>query len=267
MTTIDQIGSGLRAVRKQQPLVHSISNYVGMNLCANALLALGAAPVMAHAIEEVEEVTAAAQALVLDIATLSTPFIEAMFRAGQVARERTIPVVLDPAGAGSTQLRSATARRLLNEIAPDIVRGNSAEIIALESDTEGGVGEVDPVATARAAAVSLAQRQGCVVAVTGDEDFVTDGQRHCQIRNGHHLLKTLAGSGATASAIVGALAAVEPDRYRATVAGLLIFSIAGEVAAIDHPLPGTFQVLLLDTLAALDEHDLRRGAKLSERRA
>lgn len=267
MLTIDPIIAGLHAVRAQRPLIHNITNYVVMNTTANALLALGASPVMAHAIEEVEEMVSIAGALVLNIGTLSTPWIEAMFRAGHAAQARPIPIVLDPVGAGATALRTQTARRLIQEVHPTVIRGNASEILALlenEAHTHG-VDSQHTVDEARAAAIQLASEARTVVAVTGPEDFVTDGRRMARIRNGHPLMARITGSGCTASSIIGALSAVQPDAFVATVAGLVIFGIAGEMAATDAPQPGTFQVRLIDALDEIDDSDLRRGARIDEK--
>src|SRR5438477_12627992 len=95
-------GQTLRELRDRKPLVHQITNYVVMNETANATLALGALPVMAHALEEVGEMAAIAGALVLNIGTLSPDWVEAMILAGQIANQRGTPVVLDPVGAGAT---------------------------------------------------------------------------------------------------------------------------------------------------------------------
>ena len=267
MTMIDQISAGLQAVRAQRPLIHNITNYVVMNSTANALLALGASPVMAHAVEEVEELAANAGAVVLNIGTLSPPWIEAMFRAGRAARTHGVPVVLDPVGAGATSLRTRTARRLLAEAGPTVVRGNASEILALLEDEAHarGVDSRHTVDQARAAALQLARAHQTVVAVTGPEDFVTDGTRQARIRNGHPLMARITGSGCAASAIIGALAAVQPDPYTAAVAGLVVFGIAGEMAATDLPLPGTFQVRLIDALDEIEESELRRGIRLDEK--
>src|SRR5689334_25003701 len=124
-------GSDLRAIRERKPLVHQITNYVVMNETANATLALGALPVMAHAPQEVEEMAAAAGALVLNIGTLSEPWIHGMLLAGKAANEAGAPIVLDPVGAGATQYRTAAARRLLGELGLAVVRGNAAEIATL----------------------------------------------------------------------------------------------------------------------------------------
>jgi hydroxyethylthiazole kinase len=267
MGTLDTIVAGLKAVREQRPLIHNITNYVAMNNTANALLALGASPVMAHAVEEVEEMASIARAVVLNIGTLSTPWIEAMFRAGRAARARGIPLVLDPVGAGATTWRTETARQLIQEAHPAVIRGNASEILAL---LEGGVRThgVDSrhtVDQARACALRLAAERQTVVAVTGPEDFVTDGERTARIRCGHPLLARITGSGCMATAVIGALGAVQPDAYTAAVAGLVIFGIAGEMAATEAPRPGTFQVRLIDALDEIDDSDLRRGARVDEK--
>ncbi len=248
------------------PLIHNITNYVVMNTTANALLALGASPVMAHALEEAEEMASIARAVVLNIGTLSPPWIEAMFRAGHAAQAKSIPIVLDPVGAGATTLRTETARRLIREVHPSVIRGNASEILALLENGAHthGVDSRHTVDQARAAAMQLASDARTVVAVTGPEDFVTDGQRRVRIRNGHPLMARITGSGCAASAIIGALSAVQADPLAATVAGLVVFGIAGEMAAAGAPRPGTFQVRLIDALDEIDESAVRRGARIDE---
>jgi hydroxyethylthiazole kinase len=261
----DRASAALAAVREKHPLVHNITNYVVMNVTANALLAIGAAPVMAHAVDEVEEMAGIAGALVLNIGTLSPPWIEAMFRAGRAARARGIPIVLDPVGAGATRLRTDSARRLLDEIRPAIVRGNASEILALTGDEfrARGVDSMHPVAQARAAAADLARRFAVVVAVTGAEDFVTDGRRAARISNGHPLMGRITGSGCTASALTGAFAAVAEDAFTAAAATLAVFGICGELAAVGDPGPGTYQVRLLDALSAVQPEDVARRARVA----
>src|SRR5947209_11146788 len=124
-------GQTLREVRERKPLVHQITNYVVMNETANATLALGALPVMAHAREEVEEMVAIAGALVLNIGTLSPHWVEAMLLAGRAANERGVPVVLDPVGAGATTYRTETAKRILDEVEVAVLRGNAGEVATL----------------------------------------------------------------------------------------------------------------------------------------
>lgn len=242
----------LDKVREQRPLVHSITNYVAMNFTANALLALGAAPVMAHAVEEVEAMVSLANVLVINIGTLSRPWVDAMFLAACAANEKMIPIVLDPVGAGATAFRTETARRLLDDFGITVLRGNASEILAL-AGLDGmtrGVDSVHASDEARVAAVEMANVYRAVVAVTGAEDFITDGRRSARVANGHGLMGRVTGTGCVASSIAGAFCAVHSDPLVAVTAGLTVFGIAGELAARNSPRPGSFQPLLLD---ALDE--------------
>ena len=257
-------GEALRALREQRPLVHQITNYVVMNETANAILALGALPVMAHAREEVEEMVALAGALVINIGTLSGPWVDAMLVAGRAAGERGIPVVLDPVGAGATRLRTETARRILDEVAVSVVRGNAGEVatlVGVEAEVRGvesiGAG-VEPAELARAAARSL----GVVAAVTGAVDHVSDGERSLAVANGHELLGTVTGTGCMATAITGCFLAARPDApLEAAAEALAAFGVAAEDAARDARGPGTFHAGLYDALAALDPDALDARAR------
>lgn len=251
--TPEKAADDLALVREKHPLVHNITNYVVMNSTANMLLALGASPVMAHAVEEVEEMAALAGALVLNIGTLSAPWITSMFKAGRAAEVRGVPVVLDPVGAGATTLRTDTARKLLDDVHPAVVRGNASEILALcGSGGARGVDAQHPVDAARAKAKELARARRMVVAVTGAEDYVTDGERGARIANGHPLMGRVTGTGCAATAVTGAFCAIQPDAFLAAVSALVVFGLAGERAARGAPRPGTFAVCLVDALDELD---------------
>ena len=254
----------LATLRARHPLVHNITNYVVMNSTANALLALGAAPIMAHAVEEVEELVDISGALVINIGTLSTPWIEAMFKAGVQAGKKGIPVVLDPVGAGASRLRTQTARDLVARVKPALLRGNASEILALGAEAGGarGVDAQHTVAQARAAAVALATAHGLVVAVTGPEDYVTDGTREARVRNGHALMARVTGTGCAATAVTGAFAAVEPDAFQAAVAALVVFGLAGEWAAQQARHPGSYGIALIDGLDAVTPERVRDGARV-----
>jgi len=256
----------LRRVRECKPLVHNITNYVVMNYTANALLACGAAPVMAHAIEEVEEMVSLAGALVLNIGTLSLPWIEAMVKAGKRANALHVPVILDPVGAGATALRTDAARRLIEELSIQVIRGNASEILSLsperpESRTKGvdSVHTVDQVAEM---AVALARKLKLTLAVTGVIDLITDGEQTCRVMNGHEMMGRITGTGCTATAIIGAFLAVEPDSLRAATTGLSYFGLAGEKAATRTSAPGTYQIALLDALYEMKEEELSAGARI-----
>jgi hydroxyethylthiazole kinase len=257
-------GADLATIRERRPLVHQITNYVVMNETANATLALGALPVMAHAIEEVEEMASVAGALVLNIGTLSTHWIEAMLLAAKAANRAGVPVVLDPVGAGATKLRTETAKRLLAEAEIAVVRGNAAEVATLagrEAEIRGveSIGAGDSGADLALAAASTL---GCVAAVTGPVDHVSDGDRVVAVANGHELLATVSGTGCMATAITGCFLAAAPDRpLEAAAEALVAFGVAGEDAARGATGPGSFHVNLYDALYNLDPGTLDERAR------
>jgi len=257
-------GADLRAIRKRKPLVHQITNYVVMNETANATLALGALPVMAHALQEVEEMASAASALVLNIGTLSDDWVEAMLLAGRAANRAGAPLVLDPVGAGATRYRTETSRRLLRDLDVAVVRGNSAEIATLA----GRAAEIRGVEAVGAAggpelARDAARALGCVAAVTGPVDHVSDGEQTISVSNGHELLGTVTGTGCMSTAITGCFLAVRPDDpLEAAVEALVAFGVAGEEAAKKAKGPGSFHVALYDALYGLDPDKLDKQAKI-----
>ena len=256
-------GAALRDLRERRPLVHQITNYVVMNETANATLALGALPVMAHAPQEVEEMARAAGALVLNIGTLSEPWVEAMLAAGRAANDAGVPVVLDPVGAGATRYRTETARLLLDGIDVAVVRGNAAEVATLagqEAEIRGvesiGTG-VSPAGLAREAARAL----DCVAAVTGPVDHVSDGDQVAAVANGHELLAHVTGTGCIATALTGCFLAVRPA-LEAAAHALVALGVAAEDAAPEAHGPGTFHAGLYDALAALDPETLDGRARV-----
>jgi hydroxyethylthiazole kinase len=247
-------------------LIHQITNYVVMNETANATLALGALPVMAHAREEVEEMVGLAGALVLNIGTLSPHWVEAMLAAGKAANAADVPVVLDPVGAGATRYRTDTARRILGEVEIAVLRGNQGEVATLvgvdaevrgvESIAVGG----EPAELARAAARSL----GVVASVTGPVDHVSDGRRVLAVANGHELLAAVTGTGCMSSAMTGCFLAAKRDApLEAAAEALAAFGVAAEDAAGGARGPGSFHVGLYDALAALDPDTLDGRARIS----
>ena len=257
-------GRTLAELRARKPLVHSITNYVVMNETANAVLALGALPVMAHARDEVAEMVGLAGALVLNIGTLEESWIESMLLAGTAANERGIPVVLDPVGAGATAYRTETAKRILDEVDVSVLRGNpgevatlvgvAAEVRGVESIGAGG----DAAELAREAARTL----GVVASVTGAVDHVSDGERAVAVSNGHELLAAVTGTGCMSTVLTGCFLAAKDDALEAAAEALVAFGVAGEDAAVDAKGPGSFHVALYDALAALDPATLSGRAKI-----
>lgn len=256
----DIIWKLLTLVRERKPLVHNITNFVVMNNTANALLALGASPAMIHSSDEVEDFVAISQALVINIGTLYSEQIAACKLAAMRARASLVPWILDPVGAGATPYRRAAASALAR-LMPSVIRGNGSEIITLAEQAQSGRGRgVDSLHGSEAAldaARQLATDTGAVVTITGAVDYVTDGCHVAAIENGHSLMARVTGLGCSATAVIGAFLAVEPDAFAATAAGLAAFGVAGEVAAERSPGPGTLQVALLDALYLLDEATLK----------
>jgi len=261
----DSPGAALRDLRGRKPLIHQITNYVVMNETANATLAIGALPVMAHAVEEVEEMASAAGALVLNIGTLSTQWVEAMLLAGKAANAAGAPVVLDPVGAGATTFRTETAKRILEEVDVAIVRGNAAEVAVLagvEAEIRG-VEAIGAQAGGAEIAHTAATRLGVVAAVTGAVDHVSDGTETKAIANGDALLATITGSGCISTAIAGCFAAVRRPLDAAAFA-LAALGVAAEDAAREAPGPGTFHARLYDALHALTPESLDDCADISD---
>jgi hydroxyethylthiazole kinase len=259
-------GTTLRELRERKPLVHQITNYVVMNETANATLALGALPVMAHAREEVEEMIGLASALVLNIGTLSEHWIEAMLLAGRAAGARGIPVVLDPVGAGATAYRTDTTRRILDEVRVTVLRGNPGEVATLV----GAEAEVRGVESMTAGlepaelALEAARRLGLVASVTGAIDHVSDGERTLAVANGHPLLAAVTGTGCISSALTGCFLAAKPaEPVEAAAEALAALGVAAEDAAAGADGPGTFHARLYDALAALDPETLDERARIS----
>ena len=258
-------GESLRELRERRPLIHQITNYVVMNETANATLALGALPVMAHAIEEVEEMASVAGALVLNIGTLSKHWIDSMLLAGKAANAAGAPVVLDPVGVGATRLRSETAERILDQVDVAVVRGNAAETAALagvEAEIRG-VESIGAAAEGAELARKAARTLGVVASVTGPTDFVSDGRRTLAVSNGDPLLGTVSGTGCMSSALTGCFVAVAPPLEGAAFA-LAAFGVAGEDAAGDAKGPGTFHANLYDALYNLEPTTLDRRARINE---
>ncbi|KGQ71484.1 hydroxyethylthiazole kinase [Chelonobacter oris] len=258
----------LNRIRQQNPLIHNITNIVVANYVANGLLALGASPIMSSAIEEMEELPAICNALVINIGTLTAEQVNAMLSAGKAANRHHIPVVLDPVGVGATTFRRQIVTRLLAEISFSAIRGNAAEMACLANadwqskGVDVGKGEADLNEIAN----TLAQQYQCTVVISGEVDVVSDGRQLANIRNGTALFPKITGSGCLLSAVCGAFLAVAPqDGFNAALEACTAYAIAGELAA--QPLlpqqHGQFYTALLDHLAALDSSQIHRLARIS----
>ena len=256
----------LNAVKKNKPLIHNITNYVVMNYTANALLAMGASPVMAHAPNEVEQMVSFAGALVLNIGTLDNDWIDSMIIAGKKASSLKTPIILDPVGSGATSLRTDSAKKIINETKISVIRGNASEILSLKnSDSKTkGVDSIHSVEDASNTAKMLAGELQTTLAITGPVDLITDGNRTVYVSNGHPLMACITGTGCTASAIIGAFLSVDNDPFSATATALAFFGLAGEVAGEKAKAPGSFMIEILDALYTITPEKLEAGCKIEE---
>lgn len=252
------------AMRATNPLVHCVTNYVAMNISANVLLAAGASPAMVHSPEESGEFAAIASALTVNIGTLSPHWIEGMKKAALAANEAGKPWVLDPVAHFATSLRRGATAELM-ALKPTIVRGNASEIMALAGEASAGQGvdAGDEVTAAEGAAKALATKHDCVVAVTGEVDFVCDANREARISGGSALMPQITAMGCSLTSLVGAFAAVENDAFLATAAALSLFAEAGTRTAETAKGPGSFAWQFLDQLASLQPDDISAERVLS----
>jgi len=264
MFSAETVISDLNKIKSQAPLVHNITNYVVMNITANALLAIGASPVMAHALEEVEDMVDIASSLVINIGTLSPPWVEAMILATQAAAKKNIPVVLDPVGAGATPYRTETARRLLETGPVAIVRGNASEIRALvESGARTrGVDSLDPAKRPLRLRGSYPKKFGAVVSVSGPVDYIVKEAGLISVYNGHPLMPRVTGLGCTATALTAAFAAVNQDYLEAAAGAMAVMGISGELAARNCRGPASFEVAFLDWLYHLSPKEISARLKI-----
>ncbi|HUH67098.1 MAG TPA: hydroxyethylthiazole kinase [Syntrophales bacterium] len=258
--SVEGIWSSVKEIRDKAPVIHNITNYVVMNNSANALLAIGASPVMAHAEEEVEEMVSIAGALVINIGTLSRNWIRAMHRAADKAKKVNVPLILDPVGAGATAYRTGTARELIEKYPPAIIRGNASEIMALlaENTKTKGVESTASSHTAVDIARQVNNTYGSVVCVSGETDYIVYGDDVTKVKNGHPMMTKVTGMGCIATAMCGAFAAVNNSFSEATAQAMAVMGIAGEMAADKAPGPGTLQVGFYDALYKLSEKDIKR---------
>lgn len=259
MLTKNQIQTAFEAVKAASPLVQSITNYVAMNNSANALLAIGASPVMAHEKAEMNDMTAIAGALVLNIGTFDQYWMECILEAGRCARRHGKPIVLDPVGAGATPLRTSFSWKIIDECHPDVIRGNGSEIMALlNADVRSkGVDSSASSDDALESAKTLAIRTGAVVVISGKTDYITDGTRVETIQNGHPMMTAVTALGCSATAITGAFCAAMPkDIVTACTVAMALIGVAGEKAAAVSAGPGSLQMNLLDVLYNLTPAEL-----------
>lgn len=261
----------LGEVRIKKPLVHNITNYVTVNDCANVTLAIGASPIMADDIGEVVEITTISAALVINIGTLNQRTVEAMLCSAKKANELGIPIVFDPVGAGASTLRNKTTENILSKVKISVLRGNMSEIsfIAGLGATTKGVDASESDLQSKdgvAIATTVAKKLGCVVAITGATDIISDGQRVVKIANGHKILSSVTGTGCMTTALVGAFCGASQDTFAAAIGGIASMGIAGEIAYEKAGAKGTgrFHMAIIDAISQLTPDIILERAKINE---
>ena len=243
----------LQRIREKSPLVHNITNYVVMNNTANALLAVGASPVMAHALEEVKEITSISSSVVINMGTLSPKWVDAMEMAMEVAHELGKPIVFDPVGAGASPYRTDTAQRIIDTHRPSVIRGNASEIMVLAKNSHRtkGVDSTQDSVDAVVAAQELSKRLNNTIVVSGAVDYIITHDLIDQVTSGSPLMAKVTGMGCTATSIIGSCIAVEPNFHQAALSGMKIMGQAGTTTEKKSDGPGSFQVNFIDALHQL----------------
>ncbi|MFH1240064.1 MAG: hydroxyethylthiazole kinase [Candidatus Diapherotrites archaeon] len=263
-----EIYSLLEKVRTEKPVVHHLTNWVTIYDCANIVKVFGASPVMAHAKEESADMAKIASALVLNIGTLTPEFVESMKIAAKSANEKGISVILDVCGAGATKLRDDTCFDLLNEVKIDIIKGNSSEVarIAGEDVQTKGVDATEVKKDLIAIAKHLASQRECTVVITGKEDIICNSKKCYIVKNGTEIMSHIVGTGCMTTSVIGTFAAVESDLAKASVAGLVCFEIAAELAEKESKGAGTFKANLFDAVYNLKKEEIEKMQKVEEQK-
>lgn len=260
-----QFWKNILLVREKSPLVQNITNYVVMNNTANALLAVGASPIMAHAHNEMKDMVSIVGALVINIGTLDEYWVKSMQLAAAQAHEKNKPWVLDPVGAGATPYRNQVLKDLL-QLRPTVIRGNASEIIALANTQAAGTKGVDSThqsTEAVDAANYLCQHVGSVVCISGATDIIISNEKTIMLSNGHSMMTRVTGMGCTATALTGAFVAVNKNALEATASAMALMGVTGELAAERSAGPGSLQMNFLDILYTLSEKEFSTRLKAS----
>jgi len=269
MEILQSITENFLRIKDKKPLIHHITNYVTVNDCANITLAIGASPVMAEDIDEVEEMVSFAAALVLNMGTLNSRTIESMLAAGKKARQMGIPVIFDPVGVGATKLRRITADKIIREVCPSVIRGNMSEIkiIAGFQANIKGVDSVASVEDGEQVAQELSQKLAAVIAITGKRDIIASGEKIVRIDNGHPLLSQVTGTGCMATTLIGCFCGIADDCFTGAVAGIMTMGLAGELAQRSLQAGegiGTFRMRLFDAVSTMTPEIFMTAGKVSK---
>ena len=270
METYSKIANLLIDINEKNPLVHHITNYVTTNDCANIVLAIGASPVMADAINEVEDIVSISNSLVINIGTLNDTKIESMIKAGIKANKLNIPVILDPVGISASKYRTETIKRLLREINFSVIRGNLSEIKALcglDSMSKGVDSREDSCREGERIALMAAKLHNTVIAITGAVDYISDGKKIITLHNGNKILTKVTGTGCMTTSLIGAFCGATQDYFLAATLGILTMSLSGEIAydsLKEGDGIGSFKVKLMDAIYNFSIDDINKRGKIYE---
>jgi len=260
-----QLWNHVQTVRQQSPLVQNIANFVVMNNTANALLAVGASPIMAHGHGELEDMARICASLVINIGTLDEYWVESMTQSAMLMQRQGKPWVLDPVGAGASWYRNSVLGQLMRH-RPSVIRGNASEIMALAASSGVTTKGVDSTASsdqALDAAKHIHRQFDCVVCVSGATDIIVGKGVTAYIHNGHPLMTRVTGLGCSASAIIGAFVASVHHTVEAVAATMALMGVCGELAAIESVGPGSLQVNLLNKLHNITESEFMSTVRIS----
>ncbi|AIL64541.1 Hydroxyethylthiazole kinase [Rickettsiales bacterium Ac37b] len=260
MIDADNICDDLQKIRSKSPLIHNITNFVTMDIMANSLLTLGASPIMAHASSEIEEVVKAVQGININIGTLEDSWIKAMIKTATIAKDKKIPVVLDPVGAGFTQYRTQAALALLDMQVITVVRGNASEILSLvsgENITKGVDNNENDINKVADAAKHLSSAFNTIVVITGQRDYIICNEEVITVEYGHSWMSKVTGMGCALSSVIAAFLAVNNNYFRASVNAVSMFGIVGQLVADFSAGPASFKTNFIDKLHNITSMEIK----------
>lgn len=255
-----------KQVRGRNLLIHCITNPISINQCANAILAVGARPIMAEHPKEVCEITETAGALMLNLGNITDARLESMQISTQTAKGKRIPILLDAVGVACSKLRRDYVYELMKTAMPNVIKGNYSEVNALYHTAYRSSGVDADVSlneqTMDRVAVELARANHTIILASGKVDIVTDGHRLVHINNGTPQLSSVTGTGCMLGALAAAYLSVNQN-MDAAVAACLVLGICGQLAETEQG-SGSFQVQLLDALSTLTDADIEQYTDMEE---
>jgi len=264
MNSLNEI---MQNIKNVNPLVHCLTNYVTVNDVANSLLSIGASPIMADSIDEVEEIVGISKAVYINIGTLNSTVLKSMEVAQNLAVSKNIPVILDAVGAGASSLRNKSTISIL-ERSVDIVHGNYSEIAYIASSVSNTKGvdasSLDESLDIISMAKKVAKKYNCICVATGEKDIITDSETTYAVKNGCREMGNITGTGCMLTGLIAASAAVEEDFLLASTYATALMAISGERAFENYRGLGSFHVNIFNELSTIDEHIFEGAIKIEK---